>query len=64
MSKTWLYTSRLPVLSAGIGLLTAAVLMSLPGRETPESYIVQGDSLAQVKAAVMAVGGVVTHHEE
>lgn len=47
------------------GLVAAALLPGLPG-ETPDlassaSYIVQGESLADVRSAVEAAGGEITH---
>lgn len=48
-------------LTLGIGLLSAAILTNLPGAAPTASYIVQGKSLADARAAVEALGGEITH---
>ncbi|MCP4309320.1 MAG: hypothetical protein GY788_31485, partial [bacterium] len=48
-------------LTVAIGLLGAAIFTALPGPATTQTYIVQGASLADAKAAVAAVGGEITH---
>lgn len=61
MSITNQVKLRIAGLSVGIGLLSAAVMLALPGHTTTESYIVQGADLATARAAVAAVGGEITH---
>ncbi len=54
-------TTKIIGLVTGISLLSASLLMSLPGRQPLQSYIIQGANLASVKAAVLAAGGEITH---
>lgn len=62
MLKTHLNKNRgIAGLIIGIGLVGAAVVTSLPGPTPSASYIVQGASLAAVKAAVQTVGGEISH---
>jgi hypothetical protein len=46
---------------AGLGLLSSLLLAPVPGLSETESVIVQGPDLATAKAAVLDVGGEVTH---
>ena len=48
-------------LALGVGLLSAVVLPRLSGEPPTASYIVQGASLAEVRSAVEALGGEITH---
>ena len=60
-----MFMSRLTsgILAAGTGLaiLGSAALLQVPGKTELQSVIVQGSDIASVKAAVLSVGGEITH---
>ena len=59
MSTQQSNTKRLGL--AGLGLVSAAVVMAMAGSEPEQAHIVQGQDLAAARAAVIAAGGDITH---
>jgi hypothetical protein len=52
---------KILAVSAALAILVAAALLAVPGPAQQQSMIVQGTDLASVKAAVLSVGGEITH---
>ncbi len=59
--KSYRNSRCLQALTIGLSLLSAAPFSVLSDQSTTQSYIIQGASLMDVKIAVQAVGGELTH---